>query len=99
MAKCKICGGNVWCGVVLHTECFERLRPIWHPETDTPMTHVEYIETDEGQEPYNVSEDLICKTARGGHVLAKLHFTNNERAWIMHDGCLVDVVKWMYIPE
>ena len=97
--RCKICGDVVRVGHAVHNSCFERLLSVWHPETETPMTHVEYIETDEGQEPYNVSEDLICKTARGGHVLAKLHFTDNERAWIMHDGCLVEVVKWMYIPE
>lgn len=97
--RCKICGDVVRVGHAVHNSCFERLLAVWHPETETPMTHVEHIETDEGQEPYNVSDDLICKTARGGHVLAKLYFTDNERAWIMHDGCLVDVVKWMYIPD
>ena len=97
--KCKICGGTVWSGVVLHSRCFEQLRPVWHPESDTPPTLVKVYETDEGKEPFNVSDELLCELADGSHVLASYHAADDEIAWITADGCVVKVSRWMEIPE
>jgi len=98
--KCKICGGTVWSGVLLHSECYERMLQIWRPETETPPTTVEIWETDEGQTPFNISEDLLVKTADGQRVIARLHYTEEDgRAWLTHDGTMVDAVGWMPIPD
>ena len=99
MAKCKCCGGTVWSGVVLHSECYERMLQIWRPETETPPTAVEIWETDEGQEPFNISDDLIVKASDGRRGIARLHYTASERVWLTHDGTMIDVVGWMPIPE
>lgn len=98
--KCKICGGPVcWSGVVLHPHCLEQLRPVWHPGDEKPPTHVKVYETDEGKEPFNVSDELLCELADGSRVLTSYHAADDEIAWITADGCVVEIKRWMEIPE
>lgn len=99
MAKCKCCGGTVWSGVLLHSECYEQLRQIWRPEDENPETTVEFLETDEGKVPYNVSDKVLVKTSDGRRGIARLHYTASERVWLTYDGTMIDVVGWMPIPK
>jgi len=99
MAKCKCCGGTVWSGVLLHTHCFEQLRPVWHPEVENPESHVEFLETDDGAVAYHVSDEVLVKDSDGWRGIARLHYDDDDRAWLTHDGTPVDVVAWMPIPD
>lgn len=100
MAKCKCCGGAVWSGVVLHSTCFERMCPVWHPGDETPPTHIETWETDRGDEPFSVSEQLLCELKDGSRVLARYYATDDDQVWISDPNCcVVEVTRWMVIPK
>ena len=48
---------------------------------------------------YQVSDEVLVKDSDGWRGIARLHYDDDERAWLTHDGTMVDVVGWMPIPE
>lgn len=97
--KCKICGGTVWSGVVLHPQCFEQLQPVWHSPEEKPETHIETELIDGVEEPFSVSEPVLCEYNVAYDVARYYSDDALEDAWVKHDGTVIKPTRWMVIPK
>ena len=100
--KCKICGGTVWSGVVLHPHCFEQLQPVWHPGCEKPPTHIEIIRIDDENEPVEISGEFLCEYGEEAeHCVAKFYAGDEHcgDSWVKKDGTVIKPTRWMVIPK
>ena len=98
--KCKICGGQVWSGALLHTHCLEKIDPKWHPAEERPPMHIEIVRVDDEDTPFEVSEELLCEYGDKQHDVAQFCVDDAfGDAWIKKDGTVIKVTRWMQIPD
>ena len=98
--KCKICGGQVWSGALLHTHCLEQLQPVWHSHEEKPPTHIETILIDDVEEPFSISDPVLCEYNDGALDVARYYSDDvMADAWVKHDGTVIKPTRWMVIPK
>ena len=91
--KCKICGGTVWSGVVLHRECFDKIK--WHATDERPHLYMKLYNIDEQLVPCMVSDELLCQLDSGNYKICR--FDGDTIQWFCDDGTMPRVVRWRYI--
>jgi len=98
--NCKICGKKVSNGIVLHSDCFEQLRPVWHSPEEKPLQHIETALIDDVEEPFSVSDPVLCEYNDGALDVARYYSDDvTADAWVKHDGTVINPVRWMIIPK
>ena len=59
-----------------------------------PETHTEVLDNEDFE--YQVSDDLLCKTADGAPLIGRY---DPSFGWFCEDGRCPQIVRWMPIPD